>query len=245
MSEESTPNSAIILYQTEDGRTRVQCRFEDETVWLTQKLMAELFQIGVGTVNHHLKAIFSEGELQAGATIRCYRIVQNEGARQINREVEHYNLDAILAVGFRVRSHRGTQFRQWATARLGEYLLKGFTMDDERLKNPPGKGQKDYFDEQLERIYHLAPQGMAGFVLANGSLSSKQSGEGEIRKKLLEADLEDCMVALHGRPFFSTQILVCLWFFEKVETRRLNVWHSKLLRFDITLLWPRHFQTSN
>jgi hypothetical protein len=152
MSEESTPNSAIILYQTEDGRTRVQCRFEDETVWLTQKLMAELFQIGVGTVNHHLKAIFSEGELQAGATIRCYRIVQNEGARQINREVEHYNLDAILAVGFRVRSHRGTQFRQWATARLNEYLVKGFTMDDERLKNPPGKGQKDYFDEQLERI---------------------------------------------------------------------------------------------
>ena len=152
MSEESTPNSAIILYQTEDGRTRVQCRFEDETVWLTQKLMAELFQIGVGTVNHHLKAIFSEGELQAGATIRCYRIVQNEGARQITREVEHYNLDAILAVGFRVRSHRGTQFRQWAIGRLNEYLLKGFTMDDERLKNPPGKGQKDYFDEQLERI---------------------------------------------------------------------------------------------
>jgi hypothetical protein len=152
MSEESTPNSAIILYQTEDGRTRVQCRFEDETVWLTQKLMAELFQIGVGTVNHHLKAIFSEGELPAGATIRCYRIVQNEGARQINREVEHYNLDAILAVGFRVRSHRGTQFRQWAIGRLNEYLVKGFTMDDERLKNPPGKGQKDYFDEQLERI---------------------------------------------------------------------------------------------
>ena len=152
MSDEPLPNSEIILYQTEDGRTRVQCRFEDETVWLTQKLMAELFQIGVGTVNHHLKAIFSEGELQAGATIRCYRIVQNEGARQITREVEHYNLDAILAVGFRVRSHRGTQFRQWAIGRLNEYLVKGFTMDDERLKNPPGKGQKDYFDEQLERI---------------------------------------------------------------------------------------------
>jgi len=152
MSEEPPPNSAIILYQTEDGRTRVQCRFENETVWLTQKLMAELFQIGVGTVNHHLKAIFAEGELAAGATIRCYRIVQIEGGREITREVEHYNLDAIMAVGFRVRSHRGTQFRQWATARLSEYLVKGFTMDDERLKNPPGKGQKDYFDEQLERI---------------------------------------------------------------------------------------------
>jgi hypothetical protein len=152
MSDEPLPQSEIILYQTEDGRMRVQCRFEDETVWLTQKLMAELFQIGVGTVNHHLKAIFAEGELQAGATIRCYRIVQNEGARQITRELEHYNLDAILAVGFRVRSHRGTQFRQWATARLSEYLVKGFAMDDERLKNPPGNGQKDYFDELLERI---------------------------------------------------------------------------------------------
>jgi len=152
MNESKQPQSSIILYQTEDGRTRIQCRFEDETVWLTQKLMADLFQIGVGTVNHHLKAIFAEGELQAAATIRRYRIVQDEGVRQITREVEHYHLDAIVAVGFRVRSHRGTQFRQWAIGRLGEYLVKGFTMDDERLKNPPGKGQKDYFDEQLERI---------------------------------------------------------------------------------------------
>ena len=152
MGHEPSPQSEIILYQTEDGRTRVQCRFEDETVWLTQKLMADLFQIGVGTVNHHLKAIFAEEELMPGATIRRYRIVQSEGARQIAREVEHYNLDAILAVGFRVRSHRGTQFRQWATGRLSEYLVKGFTMDDERLKNPPGQGQKDYFDELLERI---------------------------------------------------------------------------------------------
>ncbi|MDO8541194.1 MAG: virulence RhuM family protein [Opitutaceae bacterium] len=152
MTQAPENKSAIILYQTEDGRTRVQCRFENETVWLTQKLMAELFQIGVNTVNYHLKAIFAEGELRPEATIRRYRIVQNEGGRQIAREVEHYNLDAILAVGFRVRSHRGTQFRQWAIGRLNEYLVKGFTMDDERLKNPPGKGQKDYFDEQLERI---------------------------------------------------------------------------------------------
>jgi hypothetical protein len=152
MPDEPSPQSSIILYQTEDGRTRIQCRFEDETVWLTQKLMADLFQIGVGTVNHHLKAIFAEGELPSGATIRRYRIVQNEGVRQIAREVEHYNLDAIIAVGFRVRSHRGTQFRQWAIGLLNEYLLKGFAMDDERLKNPPGKGYTDYFDELLERI---------------------------------------------------------------------------------------------
>jgi hypothetical protein len=149
---EPKPNSELILYQTEDGRTRIQCRFDNETVWLTQKLMAELFQIGVNTVNHHLKAIFAEGELPPEATIRRYRIVQTEGLRQITREVEHYNLAAILAVGYRVRSQRGTQFRQWATARLSEYLVKGFTLDDERLKNPPGKGQKDYFDELLARI---------------------------------------------------------------------------------------------
>jgi len=146
------PGGAFLLYQTEDGRTRLQVRLDNETVWLTQKLMAELFQIGVNTVNHHLKAIFAEAELESGATIRRYRIVQDEGTRQVTRDVEHYNLHAILAVGYRVRSHRGTQFRQWATARLSEYLVKGFTMDDERLKNPPGRGQTDYFDELLERI---------------------------------------------------------------------------------------------
>ncbi len=152
MSDAPLPRSEIILYQTEDGRTRIQCRFEDETVWLTQALIAELFEIGVNTVNYHLKAIFAEGELRPEATIRYYRIVRTEGRREVAREIEHYNLDTILAVGFRVRSHRGTQFRQWAIGRLNEYLVKGFTMDDERLKNPPGKGQKDYFDEQLERI---------------------------------------------------------------------------------------------
>jgi hypothetical protein len=152
MSGEALPQSEFILYQTEDGRTRIQCRFENETLWLTQALISELFQVTVPTVNEHLKGIYAEGELAAGATIRKFRIVRIEGKREVAREIEHYNLDAILAVGFRVRSHRGTQFRQWAISRLNEYLLKGFTMDDERLKNPPGKGHKDYFDEQLERI---------------------------------------------------------------------------------------------
>jgi len=152
MSDEPLPQSEIILYQTEDGRTRIQCRFENETLWLSQALIADLFQKDVRTINEHLVNIYDEGELRREATIRKFRIVRSEGARQVARELEHYNLDAILAVGFRVRSHRGTQFRQWAIGRLNEYLVKGFTMDDERLKNPPGKGQKDYFDEQLERI---------------------------------------------------------------------------------------------
>jgi len=152
MSETTPPQSSMILYQTEDGRTRIQCRFENETIWLTQALIAELFQKDVRTINEHLGNIFEEGELSRSATIRKFRIVRQEGVRDVVREVDHYDLSAILAVGYRVKSPRGTQFRQWATARLSEYLLKGFTLDDERLKNPPGKGHVDYFDELLERI---------------------------------------------------------------------------------------------
>ena len=152
MAGNERPQSSIILYQTEDGRTRIQCRFENETIWLTQALIAELFQKDVRTINEHLVNIFEEGELSRETTLRKFRIVRSEGSREVAREIEHYSLSAILAVGYRVRSHRGTQFRQWATARLSEYLVKGFTLDDERLKDPPGKGHTDYFDELLERI---------------------------------------------------------------------------------------------
>ena len=145
------PSSEIILYQTEDGKTRISVRLENETVWLSQRLIAELFQISVPTVNEHLKNIYDEKELIPEATIRKFRIVQTEGRRQVSRQVDHYNLDAILAVGYRVSSHRGTQFRRWATERLREYLVKGFTMDDERLKEGRNIGA-DYFDELLERI---------------------------------------------------------------------------------------------
>ena len=144
----------ILLYQTADGRTRVECRFEDETIWLTQALMAELFQRDVRTINEHLKSIYDEGEIEREATIRDFRIVRREGQRKVARQIEHYSLDAILAVGYRVRSSRGMQFRRWATERLREYLLKGFVLDDERLKNPPAPelGVPDYFDEMLQRI---------------------------------------------------------------------------------------------
>ncbi len=152
MSDDNAPQSAMILYQTEDGRTRVQCRFEDETLWLTQALIVELFQTTPQNVTIHLKAIYDEGELDEAATCKDYLQVRREGTRQIRRKLRHYSLPAILAVGYRVRSPRGTQFRQWATARLSEFLVKGFTMDDERLKNPPGPGVPDYFDELLERI---------------------------------------------------------------------------------------------
>ena len=152
MNDEPLPQSELILYQTEDGRTRIQCRFENETIWLTQAKMAELFQTTPQNVTLHLKSIFADGELQEEATCKDYLQVRTEGKREVSRLLMHYRLEVIVAVGLRVRSHRGTQFRQWATARLGEFLVKGFTMDDERLKNPPGKGQTDYFDELLERI---------------------------------------------------------------------------------------------
>lgn len=149
-----TPGAEFLLYETEDGRTRVECRFVDDSLWLSQALMADLFQVSVPTINEHLKTLFADGEIQEEATIRKFRIVRQEGARQVNRQIDHYSLEAILAVGYRVRSPRGTQFRRWATERLSEYLVKGFTLDDERLKNPPvgGSAVPDRFGELLERI---------------------------------------------------------------------------------------------
>lgn len=152
MTDKTLPTSEIILYQTEDGRTRIQCRFESETLWLTQAQMAELFQTTPQNITIHLRDIFAEAELSEQATCKDFLQVRQEGSRQVTRTLRHYRLEVILAVGFRVRSHRGTQFRQWAMARLQEYLVKGFAMDDERLKNPPGPGHRDYFDELLERI---------------------------------------------------------------------------------------------
>lgn len=144
--------SRFLLYTTEDGGHRIEVRLDGGTVWLSQKLLAELFQVGVNTINHHVKGIYADGELSPEATIRRYRIVQTEGTRHVTRMVDFYNLELIIAIGYRVRSHRGTQFRQWATARLQEYIVKGFTMDDERLSEPGGI---DYFDELLDRIRRI------------------------------------------------------------------------------------------
>lgn len=139
----------FLLFQAEDGRTRIQCRFENESIWLTQALIAELFQVTPQNVTLHLKAIYEEGELDEGATCKEYLQVRSEGGREVSRKLRHYNLDAILAVGYRVRSARGTQFRIWATERLREYLVKGFAMDDDRLKRAGGG---NYFEELLARI---------------------------------------------------------------------------------------------
>jgi len=154
MSDESKPSGEFLLYTTEDGRSRVECRFENETIWLSQALMAELFETTPQNITLHLKSLFNDGEISEAATCKEFLQVRLEGAREVRRSLKHYNLKAILAVGFRVRSQRGIQFRKWANTHLQEYLVKGFTMDDERLKNPPvdGSGVPDYFDELLERI---------------------------------------------------------------------------------------------
>ncbi|MFZ0930475.1 MAG: virulence RhuM family protein [Syntrophobacteraceae bacterium] len=154
MSDRPEPGSSqIIIYQTEDGNTRLEVRMEQETVWLTQKMMAELFQVSVPTINEHVKNIYKEAELMPEATIRKFRIVQKEGQRAIGRMIDFYNLDMIISVGYRVKSHIATRFRQWATQRIREYIVKGFVLDDERLKNPDQPF--DYFDELLRRIQDI------------------------------------------------------------------------------------------
>jgi len=142
-------SSAFIIFKTADESVSVDVRLEDETVWLTQKQMAVLFDKNVMTINEHIKNIYGEGELTESATIRKFLIVQKEGNREVSREVLYYNLDVIISAGYRVKSLRGTQFRIWATKRLNEYIRKGFTMDDERLKNLGGGG---YWKELLQRI---------------------------------------------------------------------------------------------
>lgn len=147
--DETAPTSELVLYRTGDAETRIQVRLSGQSVWLTQAQMAELYQVTVKTISEHLQNIVADAEIEPERTIRKFRIVQIEGAREVRRPMDHYHLDAILAVGYRVRSARGTQFRQWATAQLSQYLVKGFVMDDERLKHPGGL---DHFDELLARI---------------------------------------------------------------------------------------------
>ena len=196
----------FLLYETEDGRTRGECRFIDETLWLTLSGMAELYQTSKQNIAKHLKAIFADGELAQHAVVNQWLTTATDGKRY---QIGFYNLDAILAVGYRVRSTRGTQFRRWATERLREYLVKGFTMDDERLKNPPvaGSGVPDHFDELKDIFPKDWEEKLNAFlefndrnVLPNaGSLSKKQAeahAEAEYakfadqRRALLEADGE-------------------------------------------------------
>lgn len=148
-------NSEIILYSTPQGEIKVEVFLQDETVWLTQRAMGELFGVSKKTISEHLGNIYKSNELQREATVRKIRTVQNEGEREVARNLEFYNLDAIISVGYRVNSHQATQFRIWATKTLKEFIIKGFVLDDERLKQGKKLFGKDYFDELLERIREI------------------------------------------------------------------------------------------
>ena len=145
--------SQILIYQSEDGSTKLDVHLEEQTVWLTQKQLTELFGKAKGTISEHIKHIFEDGELTYEATVRLFRTVQQEGGREVTRELERYNLDMVLALGFRVRSPVAVRFRQWAADKLKEYIVKGFVLDDERLKNP--KVGNDYFEELTRRIQDI------------------------------------------------------------------------------------------
>ncbi len=144
----------IVFYRSDDGTIRLETRLENDTLWLTQQQMAELFQTTVPNISMHVKNVFDEGELQAEATVQDFLTVRYEGKRQVQRPLTHYNLDMVISVGYRVKSLIATRFRIWATRQLKEYIVKGFVMDDERLKNPPvaGSAVPDYFNEMLERV---------------------------------------------------------------------------------------------
>lgn len=142
-------NSNIIMYTTEDGLTKIEVTFDGDTVWLSLDQMAKLFQRDKSTISRHIKNIFSEGELRQEATVAKFATVQTEGNRSVSRDIEYYNLDVIISVGYRVKSLRGTQFRIWASSILKEYMKKGFALDDERLKQ---LGGGNYFDELLSPV---------------------------------------------------------------------------------------------
>jgi hypothetical protein len=148
MAKQKKTDNRIVIFKTEDDKISIDVRFDEETVWLTLDQMASLFERDKSTISRHIKNVFDEGELEQAATVANFATVQTEGARQVERQLEYYNLDVVISVGYRVKSLRGTQFRQWATKRLNEYIRKGFTLDDERLKNGGGR----YFRELLQRI---------------------------------------------------------------------------------------------
>lgn len=151
MNSELTNTGKILIYQNEKGDTKVDVYFTEDTIWMTQKSMCELYQVAKSSISEHIRNILVDGELDEHSTVRKIRTVQMEGSRHVNRELDYYNLDMILAVGYRVRSNVGIHFRRWASSILTEYMKKGFVLNDERLRNPKEFGA-DYFDELLERI---------------------------------------------------------------------------------------------
>ena len=190
-------NSAIIIYQTQDGKTKIDVKIENETIWLSQSLMAELFQTTKQNVSLHIKNIFEEGELDEISTVKDYLTVQNEGGREVSRKVAYYNLDVIISVGYRVKSLRGTQFRIWANQILKEYLIKGFSMNDDLLKKAGGGS---YWKELLERIRDIRSSEKVFYrqILDIYATSIDYDPNSDITKKFFKIVQNKMHFAAHG-----------------------------------------------
>ncbi len=220
----------VILYATEDGSTRVELRAIDGTVWLTQAQMAQLFDATPQNITLHLKSLYEDEELQEAATCKDFLQVRNEGGRSVERRLKHYNLDAILAVGYRVRSARGAQFRRWASTVLKDYLVKGFAMDDERLKDP----KFDHFDELLERIRDIRASEARFYQKVRDILSlSIDYVPGTDRVQTFYATIQNKM--LHAVTHHTAAELIVSRANPDVENMGLTTWKSgRVRKGDVT-----------
>ena len=206
--------SDIIIYQNEDGQIDIEVKLENETLWLSQKQMAELFDVSIATINEHIKNIYKEDELKEFSTIRKFLIVQQEGNRKVKREIEHYNLDMIISVGYRVKSKIATRFRKWATKQLTEFIIKGFVMDDERLKEAKNR----YFDELLERIRDIRSSEKIFYkkVLDIYATSIDYDPNDEISQEFFKTIQNKMHYATHGKT--AAEIV-----YERVDSSKPNM----------------------
>ena len=229
--DQSKPGGELLMYQTSEDATPIRVLLEGENVWLTQRLIADLYGTSIPNINQHIKVIYDQGELSSKATLKKYLIVQTEGNRRVSRLIEHYSLEMILAVGYRVRSNRGTQFRQWATARLSEYLVKGFTLDDERLKGSPVS--VDYFDELLARIRDIRASEARVYQRIRDIFSlASDYREGEHETQLFFATMQNMM------HFAATGLTAAEIIHERADAGKPNMgvtsWKGgKVLKRDI------------
>lgn len=237
----------ILIYQNEKGDTKIDVYFESETVWLSQKAIAKLYQVSIKTINEHIQNIYLDAELQQEATFRNFRIVQTEGTRQIERNIKHYNLDMVLAIGYRVRSNIGNHFRNWVSSISIEYMKKGFVLNDERLKEPKRFGE-DYFDELLERIRDIRASEKRVYqkVKEIFALSVDYDGKTELAKnffKCVQNKLEYAITGLTAPEIIanradSTKDNMGLTSFKGVKVRKPDVTVAKnyLTQEEITNL---------
>jgi len=235
---DSPESNDIILYNTPSGGVKIEVIFNEETFWLTQKRMAELFGVESNTITYHLKEIYKTEELDENSTTRKIRVVQKEGNRNVNRELDFYNLDAIIAVGYRVNSYQATQFRIWATQTLKEYIIKGFVLDDERLKQGKKFG-KDYFDELLERIREIRASERRFYLKITDiyeQCSIDYRKDSEVTRRFFKAVQNKLHFAISGRT--AAQIIAERASAEK-PNMGLQTWKNspsgKVLKSDISV----------